>query len=78
MSFILYGIPNCPYCVKAKELLDDMEIDYDYREIQIENKSIFLDNMADKTNNQRTYPLIFKQNDFIGGFSELEEYLAFL
>ena len=75
--FILYGIPNCPFCLKAKKLLDDMEILYKYYEIKIENKSDFLNDMSDKTKNQRTYPLIFHDN-FIGGFNELEDYLAFL
>ena len=76
--FILYGIPNCPFCLKAKQLLDDMEILYKYHEIKIEMKSEFLNEMSGKTKNQRTYPLIFHSDDFIGGFSELEDYLAFM
>jgi glutaredoxin 3 len=77
LIFILYGINNCSYCTKSKQLLDDMGIYYEYFEIKAEEKSIFLNNMANETNNQRTFPLIFHNSTFIGGFSELEEYLAF-
>lgn len=78
MIFILYGIPNCSYCVKSKQLLDDMKLVYKYNEIAVEEKSKFLDTMASKTNNQRTFPLVFHQDKFIGGFSELDDYVAFL
>lgn len=75
--FILYGIPNCSFCQKSKQLLDEMKFLYNYNEIKIEKKSEFLDNMSKKTNNQRTYPLVFHRGEFVGGYSELEEYLAF-
>lgn len=74
---VLYGLSDCSYCVKAKQLLDDMKIIYEYREIKQENKTKFLDDMAEKTNNQRTFPLVFHREKFIGGFTELDEYLAF-
>ncbi len=78
MTFVLYGISNCSYCVKSKELLDDMKIIYEYYEITQENKTKVLDDMAKKTNNQRTFPLVFHMGKFIGGYSDLDEYLAFL
>lgn len=77
MIFILYGLPNCSYCLKAKELLNDMGIIYEYKEIKQENKTKFLDEMSSKTNNQRTFPLVFHRGNFIGGYTELDEYLAF-
>ncbi len=77
-SFILYGIANCSYCLKSKQLLDDMNIPYQFYQIQTEDKSLFLDKMSEKTDNQRTFPLIFYGSDFIGGFTELEDYVAFL
>lgn len=74
--YIIYGIPNCLYCSKTKQLLDDMKIQYTYHVIQTD-KTEFLNNMSSKTNNQRTFPLIFYNDDFIGGFMELDDYLAF-
>jgi glutaredoxin len=75
--FILYGIPNCSFCLKSKQLLDEMKLLYQYHEINVEKKSEFLDDMAPKTNNQRTFPLVFHQDEFVGGYTELEDYLAF-
>lgn len=75
--FILYGLSDCSFCLKAKELLNDMAIIYEYYEIKQENKTKFLDEMSESTNNQRTFPLIFHRNEFIGGYTELEDYLAF-
>ncbi len=77
MTFIIYGVSNCPFCIKAKQLLNDMENIYEYIEIKQENKTKFLNEMSNKTNNQRTFPLIFQKDNFIGGFTELDEYLAF-
>lgn len=76
--FKIYGIENCLFCNKTKQLLDDMNITYDYVLININIKTEFLNNMADKTNNQRTFPLIFQNDIFIGGYSDIEDYIAFL
>ena len=40
-------------------------------------KTEILDELADKTNNQRTFPVIFKEKTFIGGFTELKDKLDF-
>ncbi len=75
--YFLYGISDCPFCVKAKQLLNDMDILYVYTEIDKDNKTFFLNKMALKTNNQRTFPLVFHNDKFIGGFTQLDDYLAF-
>lgn len=77
MEFYIYGISNCSFCLKTKRLLDDMNIAYEYQEIKQEEKSKFLDDMADKTNNQRTFPLVFHNDKFIGGYTDVDELLAF-
>lgn len=73
----LYGISNCTYCQASKKLLNEMDIEYDYIQIDRNVKTQFLDSMKEKTNNQRTFPLIFHNDIFIGGFKQLNEYLAF-
>lgn len=77
MKYTIYGISHCKFCVKTKQLLNDMEKVYEYIEIKQENKTKFLNDMASKTNNQRTFPLVFVKDNFIGGFLELDDYLAF-
>lgn len=70
----VYGKDNCMYCKSAIELLIQLNKEFEYTIIQ-ENLRTYLDNQAHITNNQRSIPLIFKDNVFIGGFMELKESL---
>lgn len=77
--YIIYGKNNCPYCYKAKNLLELKGLEFDY---------LTLD--EDYTKEQlvalcpfppKTLPQIFKvindeANQYIGGFVELEAKLA--
>lgn len=74
--YILYGTNTCPYCEKAKQLLNKNNIEYKYHDIS-ENKTEILNNLADLTNNQRTIPVIFNNLKFIGGYTQLENEIIF-
>lgn len=65
---IIYTTSYCPYCKRAKGLLDSKGLDYE--EINLEDSpgeksEIF------KKYNWRTVPIIFINDKFIGGFDEL-------
>lgn len=74
--YIIYCVQNCKYCDKAKSLLDTKNYQYVYYDVTMKKTEI-LDELADKTNNQRTFPVIFKEKTFIGGFTELKDKLDF-
>lgn len=57
MNALIWTIPNCPYCVRAKKLLDMKQISY-------EEKQGFHDNW-------KTVPYIEINEQPIGGFTEL-------
>jgi len=73
----------CPYCTKAKELLDSKGIQYEEVEVGIEatkeDIQEIVDNMGIDTE-IKTVPQIFlihnNKIEFIGGFTELNKYFT--
>lgn len=70
----IYSKPDCPYCVKAKELLDSHGIFY-------EELTVGVDISADEYKNMipghTTVPGIYANNCFIGGYTQLVDYLKY-
>lgn len=75
--YIIYGKDNCPYCVRAKQLLDSKVLRYDYRDVK--EYDYFLQEMiyavTEETGSPpKTVPQIFSpQGVYIGGFTELSK-----
>jgi glutaredoxin len=71
----IYSKKGCPYCESAKEFLFAYKpniIEYD--NLSNEEKEKVQERIITKTGSEfRTYPKIFINNDFIGGFSDLVE-----
>lgn len=66
----LYTKPTCPYCIAAKNLLDNKGIEY----TDIVITTLSDDERAElttRTNNHRTVPQIFIGDKFVGGFDNL-------
>ena len=61
----------CPFCHRAKQLLDRKGIEY--REIDIGGDPIRKEEMLDRSEGRRTVPQIFIDNCGIGGSDELVE-----
>ncbi len=68
----LYTINNCPYCVQAKNLLEQQGIEY--QEIDFSQDKLDVDKMAIliEKSGMRTFPQIFCDDEIIGGFTELK------
>jgi len=69
----MFGTASCKFCILSKKLLDKVGIKYSYHEIS--NLTEYLDDVKELTGNQRTVPVIFSDNCFIGGYSELVRYI---
>lgn len=65
---VVYGTARCPYCVRARALLDNKQIEYD--DIRIDEQPQQRATM-EKLSNRRTVPQIFINGDHIGGCDEL-------
>ena len=74
-GYTLYTKTGCNYCEKAKMLLNDEE---NLKIINCDNydKELFLDFIKIQAKREhRTFPMIFNNNNFIGGYSDLLVYL---
>lgn len=65
----IYSKNPCPYCVRAKNLLQDLGLKY--TEIDMTNKIDELQELKNKTGH-KTVPQIFIGQTFVGGFTELQ------
>ena len=65
----LYTWKTCPFCVRAKSLLDSKGIDYTDNDITGDDEA--RDKMATKSNGRRTVPQIFINDEWVGGCDDL-------
>jgi len=66
----VYTWSNCPYCVRAKNLLSQRGLEYE--EVNLDGKDDELKKLRERTGH-RTVPQIFIDGKMIGGFSELAQ-----
>jgi len=68
---IVWSKDNCPYCVKAKRMLNSKGIRYEERNISNSwSKQQLLESVPDA----KTVPQIFLHGKYIGGSDALEKY----
>jgi glutaredoxin len=76
--FTIYSKSGCTYCVKAKNLFLEKHVNFtmvDCDEFLLEDKLGFLEFIQSLTMKEhKTFPMIFKGDTFIGGFTELNDY----
>ena len=69
MDIIIYTGPMCPYCDKAKALLQSKELEY--KEIYVGDDPVLMMEMIDIANGRRSVPQIFIKDNHVGGFDDL-------
>ena len=76
----LFGKEGCPYCKKAKELLEEKGIDYEYHNVITSPRDMYemlaraMPHIPSKT--PITVPQIWLDGKYIGGSDKLEESLS--
>jgi len=75
-GFTIYSKSGCSNCTKVKKLLLDKQIFFlnvDCDEYLLEDKEGFLSFIKEKANKEyKTFPMVFKDRKFIGGFAETQ------
>lgn len=71
MKIEIFGKPNCSFCASATNLLKIKKIEFEYTDFtglaQEDQK-----NILDRAPNASSYPIIFLEDTYIGGFQQLE------
>ena len=65
----IYTTPYCPYCVRAKALLQKKGVDY--TETDVSGDDDLRDAMTKRAGGRRTVPQIFIDDQHIGGCDDL-------
>jgi glutaredoxin 3 len=65
----VYSGPNCPYCVRAKQLLQKKGAQFE--EINVRESVEKLNEMKARTGGKQTIPQIFIGDEYIGGSDDL-------
>jgi len=65
----IYTGPMCPYCTKAKELLEQKNLTFN--ELYIGDDIKIMEEMLDRSAGKRTVPQIFINDVHVGGYDDL-------
>ena len=68
-KYTIYSRNVCSYCVAAKNLLASKNLDF--IEKNIDQSTDCFNEMRQLAPTMRTVPVIFKNNELIGGYAEL-------
>ncbi len=68
-NIIIYTTTYCPYCVKAKKLLDQKKVQY--KEIDLTHDDQGRLDLVVRSNGRKTVPQIFINNNHVGGYDDL-------
>jgi glutaredoxin len=68
MTVEIWGKDNCPYCVKAKALCEQKELDYTYKQL---GKDFTREEILETFPGARTFPQIKVDESPIGGYEQL-------
>lgn len=78
-QFTIYSKSGCPNCIKVKQLLKEKQIIFNIincDEFILENKEFFLQFIQTLANKEyKTFPIVFDNEQFIGGFSETQDHV---
>lgn len=68
-KILIYTKAICPYCVKAKQLLKNKNVEF--TEIDISSNHLLLEEMLEKSAGRKTVPQIFIGEYHVGGCDDL-------
>jgi len=68
---IVYGTAICPYCVRARSMLDKKGVNY--KDVRLDQHPERRQEMETKANGRTSVPQIFIDDRHIGGFDDMAE-----
>lgn len=74
MKAIVWSQENCPFCVKAEQLLEEHGVEVEKRELNGTDWTV--KQLRESVPHARTVPQIFIDNEYVGGYDDLEARFA--
>jgi glutaredoxin len=79
MDIVIYSKPNCPWCVKAKELMKKLDLKYDEKILDVDYTREELRELVNGSapvsmTPPLTVPQIFVDGHRIGGYEDFAEW----
>ena len=72
MGTVVWSKDNCPFCIKAKEMLNAKGIKFEERSLS--NGDWTKDQLLEAAPTARTVPQIWLHGRYVGGYTDLETY----
>ena len=69
-KILIYSSNFCPYCIAAKRLLENLNLNY--KEKVVDNQPSLRKEMNDISNGKKTVPQIFIGDKHVGGYDDLK------
>ena len=73
-TYTVYSKRNCSFCVRAIDLIEHQGFQVQVKKIDEDSESF--QEMRNLAPNMRTVPVIIKDNELIGGYSDLVEHFS--
>ena len=70
-DWTVYGAKWCRFCKKAVEFLQKHKLIYVYHDVDDFGTDNIKEQLKDLSNDQKTIPIIFNGNKFVGGYTDL-------
>ena len=70
--YTIYSKPSCGYCLQARDLLEQNNLDFEYLQL---GTHYSLDELMTTAPNAKSFPQVFKDGVLVGGYNDLCEYL---
>ena len=71
-KYTIYSKPSCGYCSQAKDLLEQNNLDFEYLQL---GTHYSLQEFMELFPDARTFPMIVKDGEVVGGYNDLAESL---
>ena len=66
----IFSTSHCPYCDQTKRLFTQLGLKYE--EVKLDDKPELRDQLSKANGGWRTVPMIFIEDQFLGGFSDVK------
>ena len=70
--YTIYSKPNCSFCMQAKQLLEMEQLPFEYLQL---GTHYSLQEFMELFPDARTFPMIVKDGEVVGGYNDLAESL---